>query len=162
MLFRSGVARNAPIPAGQITAVKMGTTIATNALLERKGERTALFVTSGFRDALRIAYQNRPRIFDRHIVLPELLYTRVEEIDERMGAQGDVVTPFDAAQARSALQSAFDQGYRCAAIVFMHAYRYPKHEQAMAKLARDTGFTQVSVSHEVSPLMKLEIGRAHV
>jgi 5-oxoprolinase (ATP-hydrolysing) len=150
-----GLAPGAAIPAGQVDAVKMGTTVATNALLERKGEPTVLAITRGFRDALRIAYQNRPRLFDRHIVLPELLYSRVVEIDERIGAHGDVVTPLDLDAARRDLQAAFDAGLRALAIVFMHGYRYTQHEQAVAALARAIGFTQVSVSHAVSPLMKL-------
>ncbi len=150
-----GVARNAPIPAERIDAVKMGTTIATNALLERKGEPLALFITRGFRDALRIGYQNRPRIFDRHIVLPEMLYSAVHEIDERVGARGEVLTPLDLVQARREIEAAYAQGLRACAIVLMHGYRYPHHEQQLAALARDAGFTQVSVSHEVSPLMKL-------
>ncbi|AVR96939.1 hydantoinase B/oxoprolinase family protein [Pseudoduganella armeniaca] len=143
------------IPATQVAAVKMGTTVATNALLERKGERTALAITRGFGDALRIAYQNRPRLFDRHIVLPELLYGHVIEIDERIGAHGDVVTPLDEAQARAGLQAAWDAGYRSLAIVFMHGYRHTAHEAAVAAIARAIGFTQVSASHAVSPLMKL-------
>ena len=102
----------------------MGTTVATNALLERKGEPTVLAITRGFRDALRIAYQNRPRLFDRHIVLPELLYERVIEIDERVGAHGDVVQPLDEDAAERALRDAYDSGYRALAIVFMHGYRY--------------------------------------
>jgi len=138
-----------------IEAVKMGTTVATNALLERKGEPTALAITRGFRDALRIAYQNRPRLFDRHIVLPELLYAQVIEIDERMGAHGDIVQPLDEAAARQGLQAAFDAGLRSLAIVFMHGYRHTAHEAAVARIAREVGFTQVSVSHEVSPMMKL-------
>jgi 5-oxoprolinase (ATP-hydrolysing) len=153
-----GLAPDAPIPAGQaqlIAAVKMGTTVATNALLERKGEPTALAITRGFRDALRIAYQNRPRLFDRHIVLPELLYTRVIEVDERMGAHGDVVLPLDEAGARRALQDAYDAGLRALAIVFMHGYRHTRHEEAVARIAGEIGFTQVSVSHAVSPMMKL-------
>jgi 5-oxoprolinase (ATP-hydrolysing) len=150
-----GLSAHAPIPAGRVEAVKMGTTVATNALLERKGEPTALAITRGFRDALRIAYQNRPRLFDRHIVLPELLYRRVIEIDERIGARGEIVRPLDEHAARAALQAAYDSGLRSLAIVFMHGYRYTEHEQTTARLARDIGFTQVSVSHEVSPLMKL-------
>jgi len=149
-----GIAPGDAIPAAQVEAVKMGTTVATNALLERKGEPTLLLVTRGFRDALRIAYQNRPRLFDRHIVLPELLYREVIEVDERMGAHGDVVLPLDANGARQALQAAFNRGLRSVAIVFMHGYRYGAHEAAVAQIARETGFTQVSVSHEVSPLMK--------
>ncbi len=150
-----GIAADAPIPAAQIEAVKMGTTVATNALLERKGERTALLITHGFRDALRIAYQNRPRIFDRHIVLPELLYARVEEVDERINARGTVLRAPDAAAVRASLTALYADGYRSLAIVLMHGYRYPAHEQLIAGLAREAGFTQVSVSHEVSPLMKL-------
>jgi 5-oxoprolinase (ATP-hydrolysing) len=153
-----GLAAGAPIPADQIDVVKMGTTVATNALLERKGDRTVLAITSGFRDALRIGYQARPRLFDRHIVLPELLYESVVEIGERVGAHGDVLMPFDPASARAGLQGAYDSGIRAIAIAFMHAYRYPAHERACADLAREIGFTQVSVSHEVSPLIKL-VGR---
>jgi 5-oxoprolinase (ATP-hydrolysing) len=149
------LAPGAAMPSAGIEAVKMGTTVATNALLERKGEPTVLAITRGFRDALRIAYQNRPRLFDRHIVLPELLYRRVIEIDERIGARGEVVQALDEAGARMALQDAFDAGLRSLAIVFMHGYRYTRHEAAVARIAREIGFTQVSVSHEVSPLMKL-------
>jgi 5-oxoprolinase (ATP-hydrolysing) len=150
-----GLAPGAPIPTAQVEAVKMGTTVATNALLERKGEATALAITRGFRDALRIAYQNRPRLFDRHIVLPELLYRHVVEIDERIGAHGDVVRPIDEEATRAALQQAFDSGLRSLAIVFMHGYRYTGHEATAARIAREIGFTQVSVSHQVSPMMKL-------
>lgn len=150
-----GVAAGEALPAAAIEAVKMGTTVATNALLERKGEPTALAITKGFRDALRIAYQNRPRLFDRHIVLPELLYARVIEVDERLGAHGDVVRALDEAAARAGLQEAYDAGLRSLAIVFMHGYRHTAHEAAVARIARDIGFTQVSVSHAVSPMMKL-------
>ena len=150
-----GLAADAPIPVADIEAVKMGTTVATNALLERKGEPTALAITRGFRDALRIAYQNRPRLFDRHIVLPELLYRQVVEIDERVGAHGDVLRPIDEAATRAALQAVFDQGLRSLAIVFMHGYRFTEHEAAAARIAREIGFTQISVSHQVSPMMKL-------
>jgi 5-oxoprolinase (ATP-hydrolysing) len=150
-----GVAGDAAIPADAISAVRMGTTVATNALLERNGEPTALFITRGFGDALRIAWQNRPRIFDRHIVLPDCLYGDVWEVDERRGAHGEVIRPPDAGALRRDLAAARARGYQAVAIVFMHAYRYPEHEQAAAALARDAGFTQVSVSHEVSPLMKL-------
>ena len=139
----------------RVECVKMGTTVATNALLERKGDRTLLVTTKGFRDALRIAYQARPRLFDRHIVLPELLYERVVEADERVGAQGEVVRALDEAALARSLAEAHAAGIRACAIVFMHGYRYPAHEQAAARLAREAGFTQVSVSHEVSPLMKL-------
>jgi 5-oxoprolinase (ATP-hydrolysing) len=150
-----GVAAGAPIPVERIEAVKMGTTVATNALLERKGEPTVLVTTRGFRDALRIAYQNRPRLFDRHIVLPELLYARVVEANERIGAHGDVVQPLDDAQVQEDLQRAFDAGLRSVAIVLMHGYRYPQHEARIAAIAQQIGFPQVSVSHRVSPLMKL-------
>ena len=153
-----GVAPGGPIPGDRIDAVKMGTTVATNALLERKGERTVLFITRGFRDALRIAYQNRPRLFDRRIVLPEMLYSAVFEVDERMGARGEVVVALDESRAAADLAKAFAEGYRSIAIVFMHGYRYPAHEARVAELARVAGFTQVSVSHQVSPLMKL-VGR---
>jgi 5-oxoprolinase (ATP-hydrolysing) len=149
---------SAPIPVGRIEAVKMGTTVATNALLERKGERTALFITRGFRDALRIAYQNRPRIFDRHIVLPEMLYSKVVEVGERIGARGEVVVPLDEKETHANLVQVFQEGYRSVGIVFMHGYRFPEHERRAADLARAVGFTQISVSHAVSPLMKL-VGR---
>ncbi len=150
-----GLAQSAAIPAGAIDSVKMGTTVATNALLERKGERTALVITRGFADALRIAYQNRPKLFVRRIDLPAMLHERVIEVDERMGAHGDIVTPLDVAAADTGLRAAFADGIRAVAIVLMHGYRYPAHEQAIAARARAIGFTQVSVSHEVSPLMKL-------
>jgi 5-oxoprolinase (ATP-hydrolysing) len=150
-----GTAPGSPLPVHAIEAVKMGTTVATNALLERKGEPTVLAITSGFRDALRIAYQNRPRLFDRHIVLPELLYGGVIEIAERIGAHGDVVLPLDEPAARTSLQAAWDGGARALAIVFMHGYRYTRHEAAVARIAREIGFTQVSTSHETSPMMKL-------
>jgi len=149
------VPSGAAIPGEKIEVVKMGTTVATNALLERKGERTVLFITRGFRDALRIAYQNRPRIFDRHIVLPELLYAKVVEVEERIGARGEVLVPLEAEQTRRDLESAYREGYRSAAIVLMHGYRYRQHEKKIAELARAIGYSQVSASHEVSPLMKL-------
>jgi 5-oxoprolinase (ATP-hydrolysing) len=147
-----------PIPAGLIAEVKMGTTVATNALLERKGDRTLLVITRGFRDALRIGYQNRPRLFDRKIVLPTQLYERVVEADERVTAQGEVLKGLDEATVRDELTSAFDHGIRSVAIVFMHAYRYPAHELRLAALAREVGFTQISTSAETSALMKL-VGR---
>jgi 5-oxoprolinase (ATP-hydrolysing) len=150
-----GLGDGQPITPARVECVKMGTTVATNALLERKGDRTLLVITQGFRDALRIAYQARPRLFDRRIVLPELLYERVVEARERVGAQGEILQPLDGAQLREDLQAAFDAGIRACAIVFMHGWRYTAHEQAAAALARRLGFTQVSVSHEVSPLMKL-------
>ena len=150
-----GLAVGEPIPATAIRAVKMGTTVATNALLERKGEPTLLLITQGFADLLRIGYQNRPRIFDLHIVLPELLYTRVAEVPERLAATGAVITPLDETATLHALQAAFAQGLRAVAIAFMHGYQFPQHEQRVAELARQVGFTQISVSHAVSPLIKL-------
>jgi len=150
-----GVDSHQTIPVDRVEAVKMGTTVATNALLERKGEPTVLAITRGFGDALRIAYQNRPRLFDRHIVLPELLYTEVIEIDERVGAHGDTVVPLDLTAARAGLQKAYNKGLRSVAIVFMHGYRYHAHENRVAQVARDIGYTQVSVSHQASPMMKL-------
>ncbi len=150
-----GVVRNAPIPVQIIDAVTMGTTVATNALLERKGEPTVLFITKGFRDQLRIAYQNRPRIFDRQIKLPDLLYTGVFEVNERIGARGEMVTALDEAATVSALKEAWSKGFRAIAIVLMHGYRFPQHEERVAALAREMGFTQVSASHLVSPMMKI-------
>ena len=147
-----------PIPSNLIDAVKMGTTVATNALLERKGDRTLLVITKGFADQLRIGYQNRPKIFARKIELPELLYEKVIEIEERYNAQGEELEPVDIVGARRALQAAYDNGIRSVAICFMHGYRYHDHEKTVAGIARDVGYTQVSVSHEVSPLMKL-VGR---
>ncbi len=138
-----------------VECVKMGTTVATNALLERKGEPTLLITTKGFKDALRIAYQNRPRLFDRRIVLPELLYERVIEAQERVGAQGEVIEPLDEDHLKERLWAAYDAGLRSAAIVFMHGYRYTAHEEAAARIARAAGFTQVSASHATSPMMKL-------
>ncbi|ODS99008.1 MAG: 5-oxoprolinase [Lautropia sp. SCN 69-89] len=149
-----GLAPGEPITAAQVEVVKMGTTVATNALLERKGEPLVLAVTRGFRDALRIAYQNRPKLFERRIVLPEMLHREAIEIDERIGADGSVVHPLDEPGARAALQRAFDAGLRAIAIVLMHGYRYPAHERRVAAIAREIGFTQVSVSHEVSPLVR--------
>jgi 5-oxoprolinase (ATP-hydrolysing) len=149
------VPAGAPIPVEKIDAVKMGTTVATNALLERKGEPVALFITKGFRDQLRIAYQNRPRIFDRHIRLPEMLYKAVYEVEERMDARGHVVQPLDEGAAWEQLAAARAAGFRSIAIVFMHGYRYPAHEKRVAELAREADFDQISVSHVVSPLMKI-------
>lgn len=146
------------IPGDMIESVKMGTTVATNALLERKGDRTVLFTTRGFRDALRIGYQERPRIFDRNILLPEQLYSRIEEVDERITAHGEVLQALDPEAVCTRMQDAYDAGFRSIAIVLMHAYRYPQHEEQVADIAREIGFTQVSVSHEVSPMMKL-VGR---
>ncbi len=150
-----GLSADAPLPAETIDAVKMGTTVATNALLERTGERTALVITRGFADALRIGYQNRPKLFVRRIALPTLLYERVIEVDERIGAHGEVVRPLDLAQARGGLEAARAAGVEAVAIVLVHGYRFPQHERALGALARELGFSQVSISHEVSPLMKL-------
>ncbi|HEX6364454.1 MAG TPA: hydantoinase/oxoprolinase N-terminal domain-containing protein, partial [Albitalea sp.] len=150
-----GLRPDEPITPDRVESVKMGTTVATNALLERKGEPTLLVTTRGFRDALRIGYQERPRIFDRHIVLPELLYARVVEADERVAANGTVVCALDEAALRGELAAARTAGLASAAIVFMHGWRFTAHEAAAARLAREAGFAQVSVSHEVSPLMKL-------
>jgi 5-oxoprolinase (ATP-hydrolysing) len=152
-----GVKPGIAIPA-VIEAVKMGTTVATNALLERKGDRTLLVTTRGFADQLRIAYQNRPDIFARRILLPELLYESVLEVAERVTAEGEVLTSVDLAGARKGLAEAFARGIRSVAILFLHGYRHTAHERAVADIARDIGFTQVSVSHEVSPLMKY-VGR---
>jgi 5-oxoprolinase (ATP-hydrolysing) len=144
-----------PITPQRVACVKMGTTVATNALLERKGERTVLVITRGFRDSLRIATQARPRLFDRRIVLPEMLYERVIEAQERVGAHGVIISRLDAAALSAQLQQAFADGLRSCAIVFLHGYRYVDHELAAASVAREIGFTQVSVSHRVNPLMKL-------
>src|SRR5438270_5894375 len=143
---------------GDVAEVRMGTTVATNALLERKGERVALAITRGFGDALRIGYQARPDIFARHIVLPSMLYERVVEIDERVAVDGGVLVPLDEAQAREALQSIRTRGVEALAIILMHGWRYTDHEIRLAEIARELGFTQVSVSHEVAPLIKL-VGR---
>src|SRR6516162_8957461 len=150
-----GLAAEAPIPLGLIGAVKMGTTVATNALLERKGERTLLVISKGFRDAIKIGYQARPKIFARQIIKPEMLYERVVEVDERVRADGTVEREPDLAAARAALESAKADGIKAVAVVFVHAYRFPQHEKRVAALARELGFVQVSASHEVSPLIKL-------
>jgi 5-oxoprolinase (ATP-hydrolysing) len=146
------------IPSERIAAVKMGTTVATNALLERKGDRTLLLITKGFRDALRIGYQARPKIFAKHIIKPDMLYERVVEVDERVRADGAVERALDLAAVRTELARAKLDGINAVAVVLMHAYRYSDHEQRVAALARELGFDQVSASHEVSPLIKL-IGR---
>jgi 5-oxoprolinase (ATP-hydrolysing) len=150
-----GLDPTAPVPATRIGSVRLGTTVATNALLERKGEPTVLVITRGFADALRIAYQNRPRIFDRRILLPELLYQRVLEADERIGAHGEVITTLDEPAITAQLERAYADGFRSVAVVCLHGYRYPDHEQRIGAIARATGFTQVSESHRTSPLMKL-------
>lgn len=143
------------IKPDRVACVKMGTTVATNALLERKGEPTLLVTTRGFRDALRIAYQNRPRLFDCKIALPELLYSSVVEAQERLGAHGEVVQELDEMQLRTALLEQYARGLRSVAIIFMHGYRYTAHERAAKRIAQEIGFTQISTSHEVSPMMKL-------
>ncbi|MER9679774.1 hydantoinase B/oxoprolinase family protein [Mesorhizobium sp. M0184] len=153
-----GVQPGAPIPSALIGDVKMGTTVATNALLERKGDRVLLLITKGFRDALRIAYQARPDIFAKQIILPEQLYERVVEIDERVRVDGSVERLLDIASVRQAIEQAKADGIDAVAIVFMHAWKHPEHEKAVAKVCRKLGFSQVSVSHEVSPLIKL-VGR---
>jgi 5-oxoprolinase (ATP-hydrolysing) len=150
-----GLEPGVPIPPDAIKHVKMGTTVATNALLERKGDRT-LFVTSkGFGDALRIGYQNRPRLFDREIILPELLYEAVIEVDERVSAFGEVLIPLDEEQVRADLQAVFDTGIQAVAIAFIHGYRYKAHEIAVGRICEEIGFTQISLSHQASPLIKL-------
>ncbi|AZO00451.1 5-oxoprolinase [Mesorhizobium sp. M9A.F.Ca.ET.002.03.1.2] len=153
-----GLKSGAPIPSSLIGDIKMGTTVATNALLERKGDRVLLLITRGFRDALRIAYQARPDIFAKEIILPEQLYERVIEVDERVRADGRVERLLDVAAVRPAIEQARADGIDAVAIVFMHAWKYPDHEKAIAKVCRKLGFSQVSVSHEVSPLVKL-VGR---
>jgi 5-oxoprolinase (ATP-hydrolysing) len=150
-----GVEPGAALPTRDIDAVKMGTTVATNALLERKGDRTVFVTTRGFADSLRIAWQHRPKLFVRRIELPSMLYEEAIEVDERIGAHGDILRPLDLASAEPPLRSAFERGIRACAIVLMHGYRFPAHERELAALAERIGFTQISVSHRVSPLMKL-------
>ena len=149
-----GLKPGEPVTPERVECVKMGTTVATNALLERKGEPTLLVTTQGFRDALRIAYQNRPRLFDRRIVLPELLYSEVIEARERLSAQGDVLHVLEEEKLREELLASYGRGLRSVAIVFMHGYRFTEHEKAAGRIAREVGFTQVSTSHETSPMMK--------
>jgi 5-oxoprolinase (ATP-hydrolysing) len=143
------------IPAGRIGAVRLGTTVATNALLERKGEPTVLVITAGFADALRIGYQDRPAIFARQIMRPEMVYARVIEAAERVGADGEVVVPLDEEAVTRELRAAYLDGFRSVAVVCMHGYRYPAHEARIGEIARGLGFRQVSESHATSPLMKL-------
>jgi len=150
-----GLEKDDPIPPGKVDAVKMGTTVATNALLERKGDRTALVITKGFGDALRIGYQNRPRLFDMNIKLPELVYERVLEADERMAVDGEVLKELDEDALRKGLQEIYDDGIRSVAIAFLHGYKHTEHELRAGEIAKDVGFTQISVSHQVSPLIKL-------
>ncbi|MDB5737047.1 MAG: hypothetical protein JWO65_715 [Sphingomonas bacterium] len=146
------------IPASRISSVKMGTTVATNALLERQGEDVVLVTTMGFRDMLRIGYQNRPRLFDRHIRLPDRLEGRVVEAKERIDARGQVLRALDLDDIHTELTAAFEEGFRAVAIVLMHGYRYPQHEEEIAAVARELGYTQISVSSQISPLMKI-VGR---
>ncbi|HEY6633313.1 MAG TPA: hydantoinase/oxoprolinase family protein, partial [Rhizobiaceae bacterium] len=153
-----GLKAGAAIPPGAVGEIKMGTTVATNALLERKGDRVLLLITRGFRDALRIAYQARPDIFAKEIILPEQLYERVVEVDERVRADGTVEKLLDIEAVKPAIDAARKDGIDAVAIVFMHAWKFPEHEEAVAKVCRKAGFAQVSVSHEVSPLVKL-VGR---
>ncbi|MDZ8187076.1 MAG: hydantoinase/oxoprolinase family protein [Nostoc sp. ChiSLP02] len=150
-----GISSKEPIPSEAIEVIKMGTTIATNALLERKGDKVVLVITKGFKDALRIGYQNRPNIFARQIILPTMLYEQVIEVDERYDAKGNELIAVNIEQVKSDLQKVYHTGIRSCAIVLMHSDRYPKHEQQVAKIAQEIGFTQISVSHQVSPLMKL-------
>ena len=150
-----GLGPGQKIPAERIASVRLGTTVATNALLERKGEPTVLVITRGFGDALRIAYQNRPRIFDRRILLPEVLYQRVIEVTERISADGEVLVPLDENAITEELKQAYEDGFNAVAVVCMHGYRYPAHETTIGAIARAAGFTQVSESHRTSPLMKL-------
>ena len=146
------------IPTNKISCVKMGTTVATNALLERKGDRTLLLITDGFGDLLKIGYQNRPLLFDLDIKLPELLYEKVVEIPERLDSQGKVIKNLDIKKARQALREAKSEGIDSVAIAFMHSYVNPEHENIIAKIAEEENFNQISVSHRVSPLIKL-VGR---
>ncbi len=150
-----GLGAEAQIAADRVATVKMGTTVATNALLERKGEPVVLVTTQGLGQQLRIAYQNRPRLFDRQIVLPEMLYARVIEARERVRADGTLEVPLDVDRLRADLEAAYAQGLRAVAVVFVHGYRHQHHEARAAKVAREVGFSQVSVSHEVNPLMKM-------
>lgn len=150
-----GIGKAQPIPAHLISAVKMGTTVATNALLERKGEKTVFVTTAGFADALRIGYQNRPNIFAARVVLPEMLYEDVIEVDERLSADGRELSPVDCQSLRASLARAYRSGIRSCAITLMHAYRYPAHEKLVAEIAEEVGFSHISVSHATSPLMKL-------
>jgi len=153
-----GVGSRDPIPAERIASVKMGTTVATNALLERKGEPTILVITKGLKDQLEIGYQARPDIFAKKIIKPEMLYSRVLEANERIRADGSIETPLDVEALRAGLKQAKADGFNAVAIVFMHAYAFPAHEKTAAEVARELGFAQISVSHEISPLIKI-VGR---
>jgi len=155
-----GVAQGETLPQARIAAVHMGTTVATNALLERKGARTVLVTTRGLRDQLRIGYQHRPKLFVRRIELPAPLYDRVVEVEERVTDEGTILTPLDEKAAERDLRSAFEEGYEACAVLFLHGYRYAAHEKRVAEIARRIGFKQVSASHDVSPLMKY-VSRGH-
>ena len=150
-----GLAGDDPVPPDAVAAVKMGTTVATNALLERAGAPTLLVTNQGFGDALAIGYQNRPDLFALQIQLPERLYGRVLEVAGRLNATGAEIQPLDEQTAAAGLDAAHDAGFRAVAIVLMHSYRAPEHERRIAALAEAAGFTQISVSSEVSPLMKV-------
>ena len=150
---------NEKIQGSDVDCVKMGTTVATNALLERKGDRTLLLITEGFRDLLRIGYQARPKLFDFNIILPTPIYEIVGEIKERLDAEGEIIEPLDELKAREILKSARVKGIKSVAIALMHSYLNPIHEKRIAQIAADEGFEQISISHEISPLMKL-VGRA--
>src|SRR5581483_11823731 len=149
-----GVAPAAPLPAERIGEVRMGTTVATNALLTRTGARTVLVTTKGLKDQLRIGYQNRPRLFALKIELPDMLYDRVIEAEERVDANGAVLAPLNEAALRTALAAARHEGIESCAILFMHGYRYPAHEKRAGEIAREIGFSQISLSHEAVPLAK--------
>ncbi len=150
-----GLPQDAPVPDGLIDKIKMGTTVATNALLERKGDKVLLAITQGFKDAIEIGYQARPETFALKIVKPDILYQQVVEINERVSAKGEVLQALDLAASERSLQAAYQQGIRAIAIVLMHGYQYQQHEQQLIALAKKIGFTQISASHEVSPLQKL-------
>lgn len=153
-----GVEAGEPIPSALIATVKMGTTVATNALLERKGDRVLFLTNKGFADALEIGYQARPKLFDREIKKPELLYEQVAEVPGRVQADGEEIEAFDPEATRAAMQDAYDDGIRAVAIIFMHAFQHPNHERKAALIAEEIGFTQISVSHKVSPLIRF-VGR---
>ena len=149
-----GLSENVPFPSEDVEAIKMGTTVGTNALLERKGERTVLVITKGFGDALRIGYQNRPDIFAQKIELPDQLYKRVIEVSGRYSADGEEIVPLELESAKKELEEAYKAGIRSAAVILMHSYRYPEHELKLGRLATEIGFTQISLSHQASPLIK--------
>ncbi len=147
--------RKESIPMHQIDSIKMGTTVATNALLERKGERTLLAITKGFADILRIGYQQRPKLFSLDIQLPDMIYSDIVEIDERVDIKGDVLIKLDLSNTKKILTEAFNEGFKSIAIVLLHGYRYQEHEIQISVIAKQIGFEQISVSHKISPLMKI-------